>query len=261
MKVATALLATAVAVTAADHHHAHQHLHKRNTPSPVNDVVVVPGPTVLAYVLDGQAISAQEVQEGIANGTLRLEKNGALQQVSSATTVSLTSSIPSSTSSSSTSSWSSTSSSSSSSASPSPSSYTNTNINSEAFNGGGSGVDTPFPSGQVDCSTFPSEYGAVLRPMDGSRRLDRRAESWTDSSHRLLRHHDRRLRPMQRRQLLQRRLLLLLRLPTGVPKGAMADPARRNRPISRRRAVQERQNSNSRTRISPKRSASPAPRK
>src|SRR5579862_5317584 len=66
-----ALLATAGSIVAAQPHGHQQfqrHIEKR---SPVADVVTVPGPTVTSYVLeDGTPIDANDVEEGIKNGTL-----------------------------------------------------------------------------------------------------------------------------------------------------------------------------------------------
>jgi len=182
MKYTIALLSAAVAVAAAQHnHHAHQHLHqdvKRD-----DSVVVVPGPTVIAYVLNGQPISEADVLEGIKNGTLVWAQGGALSVAPSAspttssTWVASTSSAAPSSSTTSTSSWSASPSSSSSSSSAPTSSapasssaaYTWSSESSSSSSGSDSnfdsdsstGLDTPFPDGELDCSTFPSDYGAV----------------------------------------------------------------------------------------------------
>lgn len=72
MKVTTAILALAAAgsVTAAGHHrHRHQHLHAKRDPL-ATKVVTVPGPTVLAYELEGEVISKEEACKGIEEGFL-----------------------------------------------------------------------------------------------------------------------------------------------------------------------------------------------
>jgi SUN family beta-glucosidase len=187
MKYTLALLSAAVAVTAAQpHRHAHPHQHqdaKRGDP-----VVVVPGPTVIAYVLNGHPISEADVQEGIKNGTLVWAQGGGLSSVASSAPATSSYAVPSSTSSA----WSSTSStawsSSSSSSSYAPSStwaasssstwsapaYTSSSASSgsgSSSSGSGdfssdssTGIDSDFPDGQLSCSTFPSRYGAV--PVD-----------------------------------------------------------------------------------------------
>ena len=70
MHITIALLAAAISLTSATPHanHAHKHLHipKRDA----TDVAIVPGPTIIAYVLNGSPISEEDVQQGIANGTL-----------------------------------------------------------------------------------------------------------------------------------------------------------------------------------------------
>jgi SUN family beta-glucosidase len=164
-----ALLATAGSIVAAQphrHQHFHRHVEKR---SPVVDVVTVPGPTVIAYVLDdGTPISEDDVQEGIKNGTL-VWATGSLSSttVATSTPVPVPSQTPTQTPTqtpdvgaafyqqpaSSAESTSPT----SSSAPSSGSSYTPPS---------GQGLDSDFPDGQLDCSTFPSQYGAVAVPWE-----------------------------------------------------------------------------------------------
>ncbi len=165
MKITLALLTTAVSVSAAQPHvgHAHQHLHhKRDV---VTDVTVVPGPTVVAYILDGESISSDEVKQGIANGTLIWAANGGLKE-NPAPPASTPSSPP-----------------------PPPSSPAPYQAPSppppppqaspsgppddaphgppsgppsgSPWDQNGSGVDTPFPNGEVSCDDFPSDYGAI----------------------------------------------------------------------------------------------------
>ncbi|KAK4546790.1 hypothetical protein LTR36_001522 [Oleoguttula mirabilis] len=203
MKYAITLLTAAVAVAAAQpHRHGHPHLHEAREamPNPVADVVVVPGPTEIAYVLNGMTISEADVQEGIKNGTLVWENGGGVESAAaeasetsssyvassssnayvwSASTASTeAASTPSSTyrawssSEAATTSWSSPSSSSSSyssSASSSSSATSSSSSSSSSSSGSDSsfdsdsttGIDTAFPDGELDCSTFPSDYGAV----------------------------------------------------------------------------------------------------
>ncbi|KAF2858205.1 glycoside hydrolase family 132 protein [Piedraia hortae CBS 480.64] len=204
-------------MAARPRHHSHQHAHqdvKRD-----GDMVVVPGPTVVAYILDGRPISEAEVQEGIRNGTLVWAPGGHLEAVHSATassgasptasaelsqsatsgTSGLGSSAPyfdsgsdttaaSSSESDSASSESSSAgaaaysgasgssvasslpsaTSSPSSSSPSPSDSASSQSESAGSSADSStddddpaNVDVEFPDGELDCSHFPSDYGAV----------------------------------------------------------------------------------------------------
>ena len=147
MKVTAALLTAAVTVAASSpHRHNHQHLHKKDA----TETAVVPGPTIIAYVLNGEPISAEEVQQGIANGTL-VFIHGAPQIAASY------SAAPSSSSSSSSSpAWSAPPDTSS----TAPPAYSSPAAPQPSQSYGG-GVDTPFPDGEIDCSDFPSDYGAV----------------------------------------------------------------------------------------------------
>ena len=197
MKIAATLLSAAVVAAAAQpHRHAQQHAHlDKREPNPAADVVVVPGPTIMAYILNGHPISEAEVQQGINNGSLVWAQGGGLASVASEvpestsyspspystsvyvapTTSSSAAAYTPETISSSTSTYvtpsssyvapisTSESSSSSSTSSASAPSYT---APSHSNSGSGSsesssGVDTPFPDGELDCSTFPSDYGAI----------------------------------------------------------------------------------------------------
>ncbi|TKA74195.1 hypothetical protein B0A55_05139 [Friedmanniomyces simplex] len=204
MKHTISLLSAAIAVVAAvPHQHKHQHAHEKRqwdqgqgSQDVTNvDYAVVPGPTVMVYVLNGQPITEDEVRQGIANGTLVWENGGQLSVASSSvaptstssayvpppptsspvyissTTSSLETYTPQSTPESSSvysapsSSYVAPSSSaysapaSSSSASPSGSSSSGSDSNFDSSYA--TGVDSEFPDGQLDCSTFPSDYGAV----------------------------------------------------------------------------------------------------
>lgn len=158
-------LATAGTLAAAQgHRHAHQHLHKQR------DVVIVHA-TTWEFELDGQTVPAAEVCKGVADGTLAwadgVAPTGACDGAhalgqTAAEFVETSSSVESSTSSSSvapttssTSTTSTTSTSSTTTAAPAATSSSNT---------GATGIDAPFPDGELDCSVFPSQYGAV--PLD-----------------------------------------------------------------------------------------------
>ena len=155
MKITIALLTAAISAAAANHHHQHLHQLKRDA----TKVAVVPGPTVVAYVLNGEPISEEEVQQGIANGTL-VWADGGLKKphhhhhpvpVSPEPEPTTYSAPPAPEYTSTT--WSS--------PSPSPSPEPAPSSSGGDWSGDSSGVDSEFPDGQVDCGTFPSQYGAV----------------------------------------------------------------------------------------------------
>ena len=158
MKVTTALLAavSVAAVNANTHQHGHAHLHEKRS----DPVVEVAGPTIVAYELDGETITKDEVLQGCQNGTLVLANGGCdnldsvaideplieveqqptePEQIQDLTEASADKKkgkghkkpyVP---------------------APAAPS----TPI------GGGEGVGEDFPDGVIPCSTFPSKYGAI----------------------------------------------------------------------------------------------------
>jgi len=76
MKITVAvLLATAGIVAAQPHRHHHRHFAKKDVAS-VNEVVNVPGPTIVVYEFNGHTITQEEVEEGIRNGTLVMAQGG-----------------------------------------------------------------------------------------------------------------------------------------------------------------------------------------
>ncbi|KAK0940158.1 Sperm-associated antigen 4 protein [Friedmanniomyces endolithicus] len=195
MKHTISLLSAAIAVVAAvPHQHKHQHAHEKRQYNEVTNVNydVVPGPTVMVYVLNGQPITEDEVRQGIANGTLVWENGGQLSVASSSaaptstsaayvpppptsspvyissTTSFLSVSTPQSTPASS-SAYSAPSSSyvapsSSAYSAPAPSSSAPSSSGSSFDSSSATGIDSNFPDGQLDCCTFPSDYGAI--PVD-----------------------------------------------------------------------------------------------
>jgi hypothetical protein len=197
MKHAILALVGAAAVSAAQpaHQHGHQHVHhaRRDQPDSVA-VEYAPGPTVVVYELNGRLITEDEVQQGLKNGSLLLASDG---QLSSAAPTSYASSTqapyvaPSSSSSSSiwiqpaativesssssvvatsssvyvaSSSYAESSSSSSSSSQAAPSSSSSNDDDDDDDNHPGNGLDEDFPDGELDCSHFPEDYGAI--PVD-----------------------------------------------------------------------------------------------
>lgn len=173
VKISLALLSAAVAVSAAQPHghHQHQHIHKARNADAAPDYVTVPGPLEVVYVLNGQTVSESEVQQGIKNGSLVFANDGQLTSKAPPSYNPPKTSASSSTS---------TSSSTTKETKPTPMPYNPVSsaaaaVHSAVSNiipsyGGGSGggwgsdatgVDADFPDGELDCSTFPSKYGAV----------------------------------------------------------------------------------------------------
>lgn len=163
MKYSFALtLATAGSMVAAQHqhHHRHQHHNKR-------EVAVVDGPTVTEYMLDGEIIKADDACAGIKDGTYAFNdpqpEVDPCQQtytptVAPAKFIETSSSTSSSTTTSSTTTTTTT----------TQSVPTTTSTTTEASaptssssSSGATGLDASFPDGELDCSTFPSDYGAI----------------------------------------------------------------------------------------------------
>lgn len=160
--IALTAVTTASFALAQPHKHQHAHLHdiaKRTR----TETTWVAGPTAYAFVLDGQTIPLEEVCSGIADKSLKWA-DGAPSGVCSSSSTSSSSATPTSTSSSAANTGAgfyqkpSSTASSSTSAPSSGSSW---------GSWGGQGVDTDFPDGQLDCSTFPSQYGPVSLPHLG----------------------------------------------------------------------------------------------
>ena len=200
--VALLLTAAGTLVAAQPHRHHHRHPLKRDT-----QVVSVPGPTVVVYEYEGQTISQSEVCAGIAAGTLKWASGSdggdacssdapaaapqpaasvpaaaspvapvqAVVTSAPATTdagdflQSPTSSVATTTSSVVAASPSSSAASSASAPAPQSSTLSDSSDSSDSSTTTPSakGLDTPFPDGQLDCSTFPSDYGAIPVPWQG----------------------------------------------------------------------------------------------
>lgn len=179
--------ATATSVFAQPHRHGHQHLHDINKRT-VTATSIVAGPTAYAFVLDGQPIHIEDVCKGVAGGQLKWQdsapsgicasysssKSSATTSTTAAattTTPAITTAVQTTTSSSATSKLSTSSSvdlgagfygkSSSAATSSSTAASKPSAVSPPASNSGATGVDAPFPDGQLDCGTFPSQYGAV----------------------------------------------------------------------------------------------------
>jgi len=182
--VQLALLGAATLAMAQPHNHAHRHPARHGSPVEAREetatTTTVAGPVVTVYELNGVVISAEDVAQGIRDGRYVLVGD----QVSSVVSTTSTSTSSSSTSTSKT--TSSTSSSvkaaefleiktSTTSTSTTPTSTvaattshtsttaaaTTSSSSSSSSSSSGSGITAEFPSGSLDCSTFPSAYGAV----------------------------------------------------------------------------------------------------
>lgn len=166
-------LAAAGSVAAEGHRHQHRHGHAKRDPL-ATQVVTVPGPTVVAYQLNGKSIEEAQACKGINDGTYvwadGKEHPGVCksapkekpkeepkeepkptqkaaqfyeQPASSAPPQAPTPSVEA----------------------PKPSKPAS-NPDDDGGNddhdlSGGEGLDTDFPDGEVSCSTFPSKYGAI----------------------------------------------------------------------------------------------------
>ncbi|BCR91067.1 SUN family protein UTH1 [Aspergillus chevalieri] len=159
-------LATAGLVAAQPHAHGHRHPQRRTVDT---------SGTVVEYELNGQRISAEEVCKGIADGTLLwaagVAPPGACQSSSSSATPSSTptptptptpSVAPAEFLQTSSSATSTPTSSSTQAASSTPAASSSSSSSSSA-----TGIDVDFPDGEIDCSTFPSDYGAVKLDYHG----------------------------------------------------------------------------------------------
>lgn len=166
----SAAAATSVVAAAQPHRHAHKHARevKRDWTTTEN----APGPTAYVYEVEGHVIPVDKVCEGINDGEYKWANGNAppgacvsLSSSSSSTTTTTTTTSSTTT----TSTWSSSTTSaaaafyqaSSSSWSAPSSSYAAPAAASSAPSSGGQGLNSAFPDGQLSCSTFPSEYGAV----------------------------------------------------------------------------------------------------
>jgi SUN family beta-glucosidase len=178
MKVTNSLIvASAALATVAEsavHNHRHAHLHKKREV----DVVTVQGVKV-EYVFEGVPISLSEVCQGLSNGTFEWQ-SGTSDKPDCSAPAPAAPVVPAASPSPSTSSVEaagflqqskpSATSVAKAPASPSPNANTQSSSNNAA---GGSiyaaiantnNVDVPFPDGEIDCSDFPSQYGAVAIP-------------------------------------------------------------------------------------------------
>ena len=183
----TSVALTAVAATAAlaqPHVHKHRHLHEHKERD-VTKTAWTSGPTAYVYMLNGKELSADEVCEGLEDNELKFvdgQDPGVCSKTSATSSSSWEApSTSASTPPSTTTTWSAPATSSSAAAeffqapssqawsSPSESASSSDSSSwapaqsssAPSYSSGGSGVDSSFPDGQLDCGTFPSQYGAV----------------------------------------------------------------------------------------------------
>jgi len=193
LTIAGAISATAGVVASAQphRHHHHQHAQKRSPVPEPQDVVTIDVPeTVYVCNFEGMTIDYDECQEGINNGTFITSSGGELVEASSSSPSSV---APAPTSSSVVISVASSSSvapaasapvvqnlvaqhaaplSTSHSVAPTSAPYSAPKHvatssapapaqTSSTFVSSGNGVNSAFPNGQISCSSFPSQYGAI----------------------------------------------------------------------------------------------------
>jgi SUN family beta-glucosidase len=149
-------------VAAQSHHHHHRHLHVPRAPD---------GDTAYVYELDGVPIPQSQACNGIEDGQLEYADgeappgacgpNTSVPQSTespaefyeappspTSTTSTLTSSPPPSPP--------------TTSSAPAPPAYSPApSTSNPTSNSGGNGLSSEFPDGQLDCGTFPSDYGAL----------------------------------------------------------------------------------------------------
>lgn len=173
MKFSTACIVVAATVSLAGaqpHNHAHHHKHlqhERNAgPDPTAETVTI-------FELNGRVISEQEVKEGLANGTLIHANNGQIEPKAAAPAQKAKVAAPAPVK-----------------AAPEkklPAKETSDVVKAKSFNkgkgkgkgkggkvafsvDGATGIDTPFPDGELACSDFPDQYGAMpihWLPLEG----------------------------------------------------------------------------------------------
>jgi SUN family beta-glucosidase len=162
----TAAAATSIVAAAQPHGHAHKHAHevKRDW----TQTETVPGPTAYVYEVEGNIIPVDKVCEGITDGEYKWADGNAppgvctsLSSPSTTSTAWSSTSTSTTTSSTTTSTWSSTATSASAAEFYQASSSWAAPAAATSASSGGQGLGSSFPDGQLSCSTFPSDYGAV----------------------------------------------------------------------------------------------------
>ncbi|PGG97244.1 hypothetical protein AJ79_09280 [Helicocarpus griseus UAMH5409] len=168
MKFTTSVLLTVAAAgslaAAQPHKHVHRHNHAKRDPQHT-EVVVVPGPTIYRYEFEGKLIGKEKACEGIKDGSLQwADPNAPKNACDSEPTVSKpkagqffekpyeTPAPPKE------------------SYKVEPPKVEKPSISVPSITPpkptvsppkGGAGADSDFPDGEIDCSHFPSDYGAI----------------------------------------------------------------------------------------------------
>ncbi|KAI1264146.1 glycoside hydrolase family 132 protein [Xylariaceae sp. FL1019] len=198
MKAITLNLALAAslasgAIAQPRHHHGHQAYHAKRDELRKREVVTTYVPaTTTQYMLGDDKVSPEEAQAGIDKGlyvvvgestptftppapksTSTKEAGIFIEEVTSSSTSSTPTPTPTTSTSTSISTSTSTSISTSSSTSTTPKTSsaepttssaapaTTTSSSSNSSGSGATGIDAEFPSGEIDCTEFPEEYGAL----------------------------------------------------------------------------------------------------
>lgn len=155
MKFITVALVGATAVSAASHRHMHRHAHRHASPVIKRaDAVAVDTAIETVYDLKGKILSPEEAEIGIEKGLYVIipDPTSAVPLASKIATaaeilelVPTTTSVPPKTT-----------------APPPPPPPPPTSSSSQAAPAPvPTGIDADFPSGTIDCSHFPSDYGAI----------------------------------------------------------------------------------------------------
>ena len=175
MKYLIAVAAVAAGVAAASpHNHKHAHFHERDLQT-TTDVVA----TATVFEVNGTPISQEDACEGVVDGEYTWKNPGDAAGVCSTSSSSSAAATTTSSAAPTTSSWSSPSETASSigagfwqassaawsspaaSSSAAPAASSSSSASTWSGSSGGSGVGSSFPDGTLDCSTFPSDYGAL----------------------------------------------------------------------------------------------------
>lgn len=195
MKVTSVALtaASATVALAQPHNHGHRHFHQHEARDVSTVTSWAPGPTEYAYLLNGKPISAEEVCNGIEDNELKFvdgqdpgvcssSSSSSSSAAASSTWLAWTSSTTASSSSTTSAATTTTAAASSSPAefwaAPSSSGWSapssasggggwGSQPSSAPSFSGGSGVDSDFPDGTLDCSDFPSQFGPIQLPYLG----------------------------------------------------------------------------------------------
>lgn len=160
MKLINIVLVGATAVAAASHKHMHRHADHHASPVAKRaDKVVIDEAVVTKYEMNGKELKADVVEQGVKDGIyVLLDATTAAAPVATKAAVAAgefleqkkpsTLAAPTTTS-----------------VAPAPPPTTSAAAPSKSSapssGSGATGLDADFPSGEISCDTFPSEYGAV----------------------------------------------------------------------------------------------------